>query len=64
MRAIDARGALLELLDAKARRKKFKGWVDFVTTLELQHEDLMEVRAVLQDMEDGDLDSIGKGGAQ
>lgn len=62
MKAKHVSGNLRTILDRRASRVGYESWGDFITQLHLQDEQLHEVIAVLRDMEDGDPDTIGKGG--
>jgi len=55
-------GNLRRLYDNRAKSHGYLSWEDFIQTLDLANEEASEAMTVLKDMEQGDLDSIARGG--
>lgn len=59
MKAKEVSGNLRRIYDASARKHGYESWGEFVRELGLENEQAGEAKAVLDDMESGDLDTIG-----
>lgn len=59
MKAKDINGELRRVYDATARRHGYASWSEFISELRLEQEDAGSAKAVLDDMETGDYDTIG-----
>jgi hypothetical protein len=60
MKAKHVSGNLRRLYDNRAHACGYLSWEDFIQTLQLQEEEASEAMTVLKDMEQGDLDTIGR----
>lgn len=61
MIALRVSGHLRTICDRRAVKAGYMSWGDFIKELHLEEEEVSEAMEVLKDMEEGDLDTIGRG---